>query len=70
MARDLKISRRSAQKIFTQDLGLFPYKTRKLHGLTEAQMNKRMERCKNLFDRYVDEDIEFIVYCDEKLFSV
>jgi len=52
------------------DLGLTAYKKRKVGGLTPAQIDKRLARCKSLLERYADEDVDFIVFCDEKFFTV
>jgi inhibitor of nuclear factor kappa-B kinase subunit alpha len=61
-------SRRSIQRIIKEDLGLTPYKRRKVHGLSTQQRQARFKRSKALLQRYADEDVERIVFSDEKLF--
>ena len=70
MSAQLGISDRSTRRIIKEDLGLKPYKKRKLHGLTSAQIEKRRVRSKELLKRHGKSNLEHIVFSDEKLFSV
>ena len=47
LSADLKIARRSLQRMVIIDLGLRPYKKRKVHGLTDAQKKTQLERSKS-----------------------
>ena len=70
MAHQLKISRSSLNRVVKEELGLRPYKKRKIHGLTRLQEKKRLERSKVLLERYADEKLDEIIFSDEKLFGV
>jgi inhibitor of nuclear factor kappa-B kinase subunit alpha len=63
-------SRRSIQRIINEDLGLTPFKRRKVHGLSTQQRRARLERSKALLQRYDFGDVERIVFSDEKLFVI
>lgn len=65
-----KMSQRSIRRIIREDLGLHPYKKRQLHGLTSAQEDKRLIRSKELRSRHGNQDLEKIVFSDEKFFGV
>jgi inhibitor of nuclear factor kappa-B kinase subunit alpha len=64
------VSRRSIQRILKEDLGLTPYKRRKVHGLSTQQRRTRLERSKALLQRYDEFDVQRIVFSDEKLFVI
>jgi inhibitor of nuclear factor kappa-B kinase subunit alpha len=70
LASQMDVSRRSIQRIVKEDLGLTPFKRRKAHGLSKQQRKTRLERSKALLQRYADEDVERIVFSDEKLFVI
>lgn len=70
MATKLNISGRTFRRIVSDDLRLRPYKRRKLAGLSADQKQKRLDRCKALLLRHDDEDVENVVFADEKLFMV
>ena len=70
MAAQLGISKRSAFRIVKEDLGLKTYKKRKLHGLSQAQREKREKRSKELLERHGKSDLEHLVFSDEKLFRM
>jgi hypothetical protein len=70
MACQLGISDGLLRRIIKEDLGLKPYKKRKVHGLTDAQKEKRLVRSKQLLERHGSSDLEQLVFSDEKLFSV
>ena len=70
IARSYGISPRSVRLILKEDLGLHPYKKRKVHGLTIAQIQKRFTRSKQLINWLDDHDLEKVVFSDEKLFGV
>ncbi|CAM4936437.1 unnamed protein product [Rotaria socialis] len=64
------IDNRSMRRILQIDLGLKPYKKRKLHELSEKQTVARLKRCKTLLVQHDSDDIRKIVFSDEKLFIV
>jgi inhibitor of nuclear factor kappa-B kinase subunit alpha len=64
------VSRSSIQRILKEDLGLTPYKRRKVHGLSTQQRRTRLERSKALLQRYDEFDVQRIVFSDEKLFVI
>lgn len=70
MSQEINISTRSLQRIIKIDLGLKPYKKRIQHGLTDVAKKKRFVRCQHLLDRYAPQDLEKIVFSDEKLFLI
>ena len=70
MSKQLNASARSIHRIVKEDLGLKPYKKRKLHGLTEAQEKNRTIRSKELLRLHGKTDLEHLVFSDEKLFTV
>ena len=70
MASQLKVKRSTLQRVVKFDLGLRPYKLRKLQGLTQDQRDKRHQRSKVLLKRFARKKLDNIVFSDEKLFSV
>src|SRR5690348_3285259 len=70
LASHMGVSRRSIQRILKEDLGLTPYKRRKVHGLSTQQRRTRLERSKALLQRYDEFDVQRIVFSDEKLFVI
>lgn len=70
MAKKLNTSRTTLQRVVKKDLGLKPYKKRKVQGLTQQQLVKRMKRSQMLLKRFANQEIDHIVFSDEKLFGV
>lgn len=70
MALQNKMSVRSIRRILIEHMGLYPYKKRHLHGLTSSQVEKRLTRSQELLSRHGNEDLETIVFSDEKFFGV
>jgi transposase len=70
LASQMGVSERSIRRILKEDLGLTPYKRRKVHGLSMQQRRARLERSNALLQRYDFGDVERIVFSDEKLFVV
>ncbi len=70
MAPKVHTSLSTLQRVVKEDLGLKPYKKRKVQGLTQQQRVKRHQRAKMLLKRFANQEIDQIVYSDEKLFSV
>ncbi len=62
MACQLGISDGLLRRIIKEDLGLKPYKKRKVHGLTDAQKEKRLVRSKQLLERHGSSDLEQLVF--------
>ena len=69
IASEIKISRES-RTIVKRDLGLFPYKRRKVHFTSAAIKQKRLARSKILRDRFASHGLDQIIFSDEKLFTV
>lgn len=61
MAKKLNTSRTTLQRVVKKDLDLKPYQKRKVQGLTQQQMVKK---------RFANLEDDYIVFSDEKLFSV
>jgi inhibitor of nuclear factor kappa-B kinase subunit alpha len=70
LAAKLHTSRRTIQRLLKDDLGLKPYKRQKVHGLSIAQKEKRLLRCKRLLRRFPKSRAKSIVFSDEKIFTV
>jgi transposase len=68
MAKEENVSRFAMDSILRDDLGLRPYRKRKVHGLTQKQKDKRLERCAKLAKRHAGRKVEKIVFSDEKFF--
>ena len=56
------------RKLVKDKLKMKFYKLQKVAGLSEAQKEKRLKRCKQLLKRYDDNDAKRILFSDEKLF--
>ena len=69
MALELKIPRESVRTIVKSDLGLFPYKKRKVHFIS-AQIKIKMLARKALLARFASFGLDEILFSDEKLFTV
>nr|XP_029709501.1 uncharacterized protein LOC115255511 [Aedes albopictus] len=65
MAADLNVFIGTAHTIFSKDLGCKPYKKRKVHGVSEATREKRLNRAKMILTRHAGQEF---VFSDEKLF--
>jgi hypothetical protein len=52
------------------DLGLYPYRKRRVHGLPLRSRQLRKERCQHLLQRHGPDDVERICFSDEKLFQL
>ena len=70
LASHHRMSRWSVRRILREDLGLYPCKKHPVHGLTNASISKRFDRCRMLKSRHAGKNLESIVFSDEKLFSV
>ena len=55
-------------KVAKYKLGIKFYKLQKVSGLSEAQKEKRVKRCKQLLKWYGDEDVQKILFPDENFF--
>ena len=64
------VSQTSIQRILKEDVGLTPYKRRKVNGLSTQQRKTRLERSKALLQRCDFGDVERIVFSDETLFVI
>jgi transposase len=68
MAPLLNASRRTMSRVVKEDLGLRAYKTRKDQGLTKNQMSKILQRSKALLEWFANENMDTVVFSDEKFF--
>lgn len=67
MAKDLQISQRSIRRIVKEDLHMKAYKKQKIHGLSMAQKQARLQKCKNILAWHEGDDI---IFSDEKMFTL
>jgi inhibitor of nuclear factor kappa-B kinase subunit alpha len=70
VAREMKISETTMRRLVSNNLQLRSYKLRKGHMLNARQRQARLEKCKRLLLRFNDEDVEKIIFSDEKMFNV
>ena len=70
IARETGIARSSVQRIIKMDLRLKCFKKQKAHELTVANKLARLTRARQLLQHYPAPLVNFIVFTDEKLFTV
>ncbi|XP_072395165.1 uncharacterized protein [Diabrotica undecimpunctata] len=70
MAKELKISQRSMQRILKKGIKVKPYKFQKAHNLTPKQKKVRLERTKELLRLRERGEFPNIVFSDEKNFLI
>ena len=70
MAQNLDISHTTARSIVRKDLKLKPYKFQNFYDLTPNDMVVRVQRCKQLLQRFSAGTHLTIVFSDEKFFIV
>jgi transposase len=70
LAKKLPFSRRSAQRILKEDLGMKPYKFLERQKLTDVAKKKRKDRSKIMLRRFSQGKHRNIVFSDEKLFDI
>ena len=70
VAARAKISRGSACRIISRDLGLRSYKRSKTEALTLQTIGKRVTRCRRLLDWLKNVNPDTILFTDEKIWSV
>ena len=70
LAKKLGTPRSTVRRIVMDDIGLKPYKRQKVHGISAAQKEKRLIRCKRLLRRSATNGANSIVFSDEKIFTV
>ena len=70
MAQDFEISERSLRRVIHDDLGLKSLKRRKVHMLTTAMKQKRLDRSRALLSRATLNVLDRILFSDEKLFTI
>ena len=68
--RELNISRTTVRRILRNDLHLKCFKKRRSTELTETNKLARLQRARQLLRRYPASLVNFIVFTDEKLFTV
>jgi hypothetical protein len=70
LAAEMKISRRSVQRILCEDLGCFPYKKIKQPKLTDLRKRKRVKFAKWVLNHYSKQDTKKWLFTDEKYFDL
>ncbi|KAI6651278.1 hypothetical protein LOD99_5426 [Oopsacas minuta] len=70
MPVDLQVSRHSIQNVVNTKLGMYSFKRKKVHHLTDQVKQKRMSRCKGLLERHANHGLETILFSDEKIFTI
>ena len=65
-----RMSKSLVQRIVKEDLCLYPYKKRRVRGLTHDQIQKRLIRSRQLIKQHGGKDLDSMVFSDEKLFGV
>ena len=70
LSKSLCISQKSICRAIKEDLRLRPFKKRPAQGLSLAQKKMRLVRSKTLLARHATQDLDRIIFSDEKLFSV
>jgi hypothetical protein len=70
IVRELGISRTSVRRIIKNDLGLKCLKKTRAHELTVANKASRLTRAQQLLERFPSHLVNFIVFTDEKIFTV
>ena len=69
IASQLNVSRRSVQRM-TKSIGFKAFKRIRVSRRDTNVRAKRKTRCRNLYDRYSNEDVKKIVFTDEKDFTL
>ena len=70
MAKKLEIDEKSVRTIIRKDLGLNSYRIQKVHELTDKMMSNRLERCRQLRERFSSARYKAIIFSDEKIFTI
>jgi len=70
IARELGISQPTVQRILKKDLRFRCFKKRRATELTEANKLSRLQRARQLLQKYPASLVNFIVFTDEKVFTV
>ncbi|XP_039964236.1 uncharacterized protein LOC120777158 [Bactrocera tryoni] len=70
MAKELKISQNSMQRLLKNELKVKPNKFQKGHNLTPQQKKVRLERAKELLHLHERGEFPNIVFSDEKNFPI
>ena len=70
MASELKVSRRSIQRVVTTKLGMCSFKGKKVHYLSATVKEKRLRRSKELLKRHALHGLNSILFSDEKIFTI
>ena len=70
ISRETHISKSSVSRIIHKDLGLKCLKKRRAQELTESNRVMRLQRAKTLLKTYSDDQVNFMWFTDEKIFTV
>ncbi|EYC31082.1 hypothetical protein Y032_0004g1947 [Ancylostoma ceylanicum] len=70
LSKDTGISRSTVMRIMKEDLGLRPFKLRKVQEFSSAQKRNRLTRSRLLLRGAANGELENIIFSDEKIFAV
>lgn len=70
LAAQMETSHMTVKRTLKYDLGMKPYHTRKAQFLSARIKRLRKERAKALLERFTDQDVRYIMFSDEKLFTM
>jgi transposase len=70
LAASTGISRRTVQRIVSQDLKLKPFKLQEAHSLTDSMKATRLQRSRALKRRFAARRHRLILFSDEKFFTI
>ncbi|KAI6651207.1 hypothetical protein LOD99_5354 [Oopsacas minuta] len=70
MAKELKVTHQTVQKVVHRDLKMFCFTRKKVHFLSELVKTKRLLRSKALLARHATGGFENIIFTDEKTFTI
>ena len=70
MAREFSVNHKTMRKLVVEDLKLKSFKRKKINHLNESIRTKRIVRSKAFLKRFVEEDQNWILFSDEKIFTI
>lgn len=70
IARNVGVSRSTITRLLRQDLGLTAYRLQKAQLLSAPSRQKRLQRCQWLLQRFSAAQVDNIIFCDEKIFTL
>lgn len=70
MASRAYLSKDVIRRLLSNNLDVKPHNMQKSYAITETQKKKRLEYCKELWRRQVEQELPNIVFTDEKQYTV